>query len=171
MNFAGQFIFISSFGRLLQAHSDNGEMHASQETQNCGTEERWNVYVWPNGTVSIQNYSNNKFLCDSDNTQVVCDRDQVGDWEIWTLYVVNRKVALKGSHNFWITAQAPGDNAQFGGEVIANRPSSNPPGAWEQFEMVPSPGIPMANNSWWNTVSNIIQTAEQLAPIVTAFVP
>jgi hypothetical protein len=165
MNFAGQFIFISSFGRLLQSYS-GGEMHASQETQNCGTEERWNVYVWPDGRLSLQNYSNNKFLSDTDYTEVKCSAAQVGDWEYWKLYAVNNKVVLKGCHNFWLTAQAPGDNTQYGGEVIANRSAGSPPGAWEQFQMVPSAGIQMVNNSWWNTVCTIVQAAEQLAPVI-----
>jgi hypothetical protein len=62
VEFIGQFEFISSHGRLLQAHT-GGEMHASQDVQNIGDEERWNIYNVRENVISIQNFRTNKWLC------------------------------------------------------------------------------------------------------------
>lgn len=163
MNFAGQFEFISHFGRLLQAHTD-GEMHASQEVQNAGEEERWNVYVWPGGKISLQNLRTSHWLCAEPSGRAICDRAAPDIWEQWTLFAVDgTHVSLKSFHNKWLCSQAPGDNTQYGGEVIADRVNC---ADWEHYSMVPSAGIPVHNQSWWNDVSSGIQTAAQIAPIL-----
>src|SRR4051812_16927793 len=117
MKYAGRFYFVSSNGRLLQSYT-TGEMHASQEVQNIGQEERWNVYVWPNGKVSLQNYRTNNWLCAEPNGKAICDRPQPDIWEQWTLHGINGRVAFVSCHNNFLCAQPPGENAQFGGEVI-----------------------------------------------------
>ena len=37
---------------------------------------------------------------------------------------------------------------------------------WEQFSMIPSAGIPVHNQSWWNDVLNTVKGAADLAPIL-----
>jgi hypothetical protein len=164
LKFVGQFYFVSSFNRVLQAHADNGEMHASQDVDSIGTEERWNVYVWDDGKIALQNFSNNAFLSAEPGGRAVCNRPTPDIWEMWQLYGLNNKVAFFSYQNTWLTAQAPGSDTEFGGEVIANRTAC---GEWEQFSMIPAAGVPMPN-SWWDTVQQVIGVADKLIPIIAA---
>jgi hypothetical protein len=166
MNLIGQFVFVSWHGRLLQAHSD-GEMHASQEVQNAGTEERWNVYGHADGTISLQNFGNNRWLCAEPSGKAICDRENPDIWEKWTLYSSGdaERVNLRSYHGKWLCAQPPGQDTQYGGEVIADRDTA---ATWERFSMIPSAGMPINNQSWWNDVSAAIQIAGQVAPIIVA---
>jgi len=163
MNYIGQFNFISSSGRLLQAHTD-GEMHASQEVQNDGEEERWNVYVWPGGKISLQNLRTNRWLCAEPSGKAIADRAAPDIWEQWTLNGVDgTHVALRSYHSKWLCAQPPGQDTEYGGEVIANRDNC---GEWERFSMVPSEAAQLHNQSWWNDVYRAVQVAAQVAPIL-----
>jgi len=164
MNFIGQFEFISWHGRLLQAHTD-GEMHASQEVRNVGEEERWNIYVWPGGKISLQNYRTNRWLCAELSGRAICDREQPDIWEQWTLYASgdSGRINLKSYHSRWLCAQPPNQNTQYGGEVIADRVNA---AEWERFSMIQSAGIPLRNQSWWDDVLSLAQVAGQVAPIL-----
>jgi hypothetical protein len=164
MNYIGQFIFISHKGRLLQAYT-NGEMHASQDVKDVGEEERWNVYVWPQGQISLQNYRTNRWLCAEDTGRAICDRERPQSWEKWTLHAVGdgTSVALKSYHGRWLCAQPPGQNVPNGGEVIADRQDC---GEWERFSMVPSKDIPLRNQSWWDDALRVVKVASQVVPIV-----
>ena len=164
LSFAGQFVFISTHGRLLQAYTD-GEMHASQEVQNAGEEERWNVYIWPDGPISLQNHRTNLWLCAEPNGRAICNRTAPASWEQWRLYTGGDKVAvcLRSAHSRWLCAQPPGNDTQFGGEVIADRENAGP---WEHFSMIPSQGIPVYNNTWWNAVGDAVKAAEVIVPIL-----
>jgi hypothetical protein len=166
MTYIGQFIFVSSHGRLLQAHTD-GEMHASQEVQNVGEEERWNVYAWPSGKISLANYRTNRWLCAEPSGKAICDRPSPDIWEEWILHAVGdtKHVALKSYHGRWLCAQAPGDDTQYGGEVIANRVDC---GEWEHFSMIPSAGIQLHNQSWWNDVVKVVEVAGKIVPIIVS---
>lgn len=162
-NFAGQFIFISAHGRLLQAHTD-GEMHASQEVNNVGEEERWNVYAWSGGKISLQNFRTNRWLCAEPSGKAIADRAAPDIWEQWTLHGVDgTHVALKSYHNNWLCAQPPGQDTRYGGDVIADRTNC---AKWERFSMIPSPGIPVHNQSWWNDVYGAVKVAAQVVPIL-----
>lgn len=165
-NYVGQFYFVSWSGRLLQAYTD-GEMHASQEVGNVGEEERWNVYNWHDGKISLQNYRTNLWLCAEPSGRAICDREQPDTWEQWTLHSVGdgRRVAFKSFHDRWLCAQPPGKDTQYGGEVIADRVDCT---EWERFSMIPSAGVPIENQNWWDDVSGFIDDAKELAPIVIA---
>lgn len=169
----GQFVFISSSGFLIQAHTD-GEMHASQSVDNAGDEERWNVYVWPGGQLALQNFRTNLWLtAEADTFKAICNRTQPAQWEHWTLYSAGISasggdgdgvhIRLRSWQNRWLCAQPPGQDTDGGGEVIANREDAGP---WETFAMIPSPLMEKRNQSWWNDVSNAVKTAADLAPIL-----
>jgi len=163
MNFIGQFEFISWHGRLLQAKTD-GEMHASQDVDKVGEEERWNVYTWNDGKISFQNYRTNRWLCAEPSGKAICNRDQPSEWEQWTLFSIgNGRVAFLNHHGKWLCAQAPGNNSKYAGEVIADRTNR---AEWESFLMVPSAGIPIRNESWWNDVNSTLQIAGKVVPIL-----
>ena len=162
MKYAGQFYFISWHGRLLQAYTD-GEMHASQEIGNVGKEERWNVYVWQDGKILLQNYRSNSWLCAEPSGQAICNREQPDVWEQWTLHGVGGRVALLSNHNRWLCAQPPGDDTQYGGEVIADRGECR---EWERFSMIPAEGTREVNQSWWNDVLEAVNVAKEVVPII-----
>lgn len=132
----GQVKLISSYGRLLQAHSDNGEMHASQDPDKVGAEERWNVFRWDDGLISLANYSNTRFLTCTDQGQAVADRAQAGPWERWTLVAAGDglHIGLRSWRNTYLCGQAPGNDTRWGGEVIADRGVMS---TWETWQMLP----------------------------------
>jgi len=167
LKYAGRFYFVSAHGYVLQAHTD-GEMHASQEVQNVGEEERWNVYVWPDGLVSLQNFRTNLFLSAQPTGQAIANRPQADIWEKWTLHGVNGRVAFLSYHHKYLSAAPPGQDTRFGGEVIADRDVC---ADWEHFSMIPSDGVKEVNNTWWNSVTNAINVAAQLAPVVIPIIP
>jgi hypothetical protein len=164
VNYVGQFVFISAHGRLLQAHTD-GEMHASQEVQNAGEEERWLVYVWPDGPISLQNYRTKLWLAAEPNGRAICNRTAPASWEQWRLYAggYHTTVCLRSFHSKWLCAQPPANDTQFGGEVIADRENAGP---WERFSMIPSEGQPINNQTWWNFVADAARAAEVIIPII-----
>jgi hypothetical protein len=164
MNFVGQFIFVSWHGRLLQAHTD-GEMHASQDVANAGDEERWNVFAWPDGKVSLQNLRTNLWLCGEASGQAICNRPAPAELEQWTMYSAGDSVHinLQSHSSLWLCAQPPGNNTRWGGEVCADRPNR---AEWERFSMIPSAGIPVHNQSWWNDVRTGVEVAGQVLPIL-----
>jgi hypothetical protein len=164
MNYIGQFKFVSAHGRLLQAHT-SGEMHASQDVANVGEEERWHVYAWPDGKVSLQNFRTNRWLSGEPSGRAICDRESPDTWEKWTLHGIQNKVALLAHHNLWLCGQPSGQDTKFGGEVIADRQGCGP---WEQWSMVPCAGIPIRNQTWWNTVQKASEVALKVVPILVA---
>ena len=165
LTYIGEFKFISSSGRLLQAYT-NGEMHASQDRDHVGSEERWRMFRWPDGKISFENYRSNSWLCAEPNGKAVCDRERAGPWEQWMVYSNTDRttVSFKSAHGRWLTAQPPGENARpwDQGEVAADRLNVGP---WEQFSMVPTIGGPMPND-WWKNAAAVIRTAAELAPIL-----
>ena len=166
LKFVGQFKFISWHGKLLQSHTD-GEMHASQDHDNVGDEERWNVHVWDDGRISLSNYRTNSWLCAEPSGRAICDRAKPASWEQWTLHTVGDglNIALKSTHNKFLCAQPPGQNTDFGGEVIADRSVCQ---EWERFSMVQSAADKPANQSWWNDVSAAVNVAKEIAPLLIA---
>ncbi len=167
VKYIGRFYFVSSHDCALQSHSD-GEMHASQKVQNIGKEERWNVYVWPDGKISLQNFLTNKWLCaEPSSGKAICDRSQPDDWEKWTLHGINNHVAFLSFHGRWLCAQAPGNDTQYGGEVIADRATCK---EWERFSMIPAEGVQEVNNTWWNAVKSISDIATEVAPILITII-
>lgn len=162
LKYAGRFYFVSWHGRLLQAHT-SGEMHASQEVQNVGQEERWNVYVWDDGKISLQNYRTNHWLCAEPSGKAICDRAQPDIWEQWRLHGVGGRVAFLSHHGRWLCAQPPGQDTQYGGEVIADRGECR---EWERFSMIPAEGTQEVNNTWWNSVRTAVDVAQQVVPII-----
>jgi hypothetical protein len=164
MTFIGQFVFVSSQGRLLHADT-NGELHASQAVENVGEEEPWNVYVWPDGKISLQNYRTKRWLCAENTGRAICDRPGPAVWEQWTLHAIGDgvHVGLKSYHGKWLCAQEPGHDTQNGGEVIADRVNC---GEWEHFTMIPSAGVPLQNQNWWNEALNVVRGATTIVPIV-----
>jgi hypothetical protein len=162
--YIGQFEFVSSHGRLLQAHTD-GEMHASQETQNIGEEERWLVYRRSDNVISLQNFRNKKWLSAEPSGRAVCDRDSPNIWEEWRLFASGDKISISllSYHGRWLTAQPPGQDTQWGGEVAADRAKA---AEWERFSMVPSEPIQGGGGKWWETVKQAIDIATTVAPIV-----
>jgi hypothetical protein len=163
MQLIGQFEFISSFGRLLQAYTD-GEMHASQEPGAIGREERWNVYTVRDNIISIQNCRNNNWLCAEENGRAVCDRGVPGDWEEWAMYGNgdHRTISLRSYHGKWLCAQAPGDDTKFGGEVIADRVSA---GRWERWVMLPSEQLQGESRDWMKMLESALEKGGELAPL------
>jgi hypothetical protein len=160
----GQFVFVNSFGRYVQS-STNGEVHAWQPIDNCGEEQRWNVYTWTDGLLSLQNYHTNSWLCAEPLGKAVCDRESPGPWARWTLSGIGDKlhVCLLGAHGSWLTAHLPGAIFKSGGEVAADRPNVGP---WEAFSMIPAPGIQLHNLKWRRAVKNNIEMATPLEPIL-----
>jgi hypothetical protein len=137
MEAIGQFRITSSSGRLVQAH-DDGEMHASQDLSQVGEEERWNLYVWPDGKVSFENYRTNRFLGVNPNGCPRADRGIAGDTEKWIIHATgdHATVGLMDSRGHWLTAHTPGANAGTCGgecEVITSAMGSQ-----EHFQLVPS---------------------------------
>jgi len=142
-------------------------MHASQDVGSPGEEERWHVYAWPDGQISLQNFRNNRWLCAEPNGRAICDRTAPASWELWRLYSGgdHLTVCLRSAHSRWLCAQPPDQDTQFGGEVIADRVDLGP---WERFSMIPSRDVPISNNTWWNAVNTAVQVAEVVIPIVIA---
>jgi hypothetical protein len=159
----GRFTFVSHEGRLLQAHTD-GEMHASQEVQNRGSEETWKVHLWSEGRVSLQNVRTERWLAAEPDGRAICNRAAPASWEQWRLYTGGDepKVCLRGFHSRWLCAQPPGQDTQFGGEVIADRAQAGP---WECFSMVALD--PLNDPDWFNKVKDAIAAAgHSIMPIL-----
>ena len=162
MKYAGRFYFVSAHERVLQAHK-NGEMHASQKVQSIGEEERWNVYVFENGKMALQNYATNLWLCADVSGEAICNRPKPDAYEFWLLHGVEGRVAFQSdATRKWLTAQPPDENTQWGGEVAANRDVCD---RWEQFTMIPADGIKEVNQNWWNDVKSAADVAQQVVRI------
>lgn len=121
----GMFGIQSCHGAFLQAHSDNGQMHASNDHRN--TEETWFIINLDDGqkTVAIQNWDNGKYLSKQSNTCVTATATVIGPNECWHIEdgapygVHNADILRCAADRTIIGTNAPGDNdpGGCGGEV------------------------------------------------------
>jgi hypothetical protein len=164
MKYAGRFYFVSWHGRLLQAYR-YGKVRASQEVENIGKDELWNVFVWEDGKLSLQNYRTNRWLSAEPSGTAICDRAQPDAWEKWTLHGVSGRVAFLGEHGRWLCARPPEGGKQYRGEVIADGVECK---EWERFSMIPADGTLEGDNTWWNSAQSALVVAKAVVPIIVA---
>lgn len=161
---AGQFLILSAHDRLLQAHS-TGVMHAVTELAKAGDEERWNVHVWADGRLSLQNEKSRLWLSAEPSGRAICNRQEAAEWEKWTLHAAGDlfHIGLKSTHGKWLCAQPPGQETRYGGEVAADRDTC---AEWERFSILPSQHGQLHDPIWWEAVGNAVGGATALKPIV-----
>lgn len=169
----GMVSFRTNSGRYLQAHSDNGEMHASNEKRN--EEETWFLVQVDavKHIYAIYNWSSGKFI--SKNTASGCapaDVTSISKTEEWVLvsgvpFGILNAVALKSlADGTYIGANPPAHDDKCGGEVAA-RSTQSPlvrptwPGWWTLAPATePSPG-----KDAWNTAGNfLLGIANKISP-------
>jgi len=159
-NYVGQFTITSIHGRLVQGYT-NGQVHASQNVDHVGDEERWLMYAFGE-RVMLKNLRTQRWLCGEDSGRAIADREVVADWEMWTPIRVGHKIAFRSHHGKYLCAQPPGQDTRWGGEVCADR---NAIGAWETFDVIPSEGVPFPGQPWWQKA---LEIAVEYGPIVIA---
>lgn len=153
-SFMGEFMFISHHSCLLQSHT-SGEMHAERGIDEVGREERWHVYRWADGAISLRNFRISRWLCAEPSGRVVCDRERVGPWEKWSLQNLDgNRVALLSYHGRWLCGEPPTHRRQ----VVADREECR---EWEQWSMQPSEGLPI----WRDFGEQVLDLAERAALI------
>jgi hypothetical protein len=131
----------TSGGRYLQAHQDNGEMHASKDTQ--GSEETWYLYQFDKDQhiYGLRNFSNQMFLKVNQGNPFGFTRADASVAEnraLWKLvpgrpFGVFNAAAFEniGYANGCLFANQPGDDDPHGGgevhsNVVPPPPSGNP---------------------------------------------
>jgi hypothetical protein len=141
-------------GKFLQAHEDNGEMHASNDSQ--GTEETWYLYQFDKDQhiYGLRNFSNQMFLKVNQGNPFGFTRADASVPEnraLWRLvpgrnFGVFNAAAFQniGYGNGCLFANSPGDDDQHGGgEVHSNvigPPSNNAGwGGWWFIEPASAP--------------------------------
>jgi len=159
----------STHGRYLQAHSDNGEMHASNPSRN--TEETWFLYEIDKDQhhYALMNWSNGKFMSHPGGTQCAPANAQIlTNSEIWEMvsgvaFGALNAVAFKSlSDGAYLGAYGPGQNTPCGGEVGCGDP--NPPearGDWPGWWVVEPAGTPETGHDLWNRVGSWVTALGQ----------
>lgn len=133
---SGRFVVKSVWGHYLQAHKDNGEMHASND--NIGSEETW--YIVPvdvaHSIYALQNASNGRYMSKKTNGCAPADSIALTASEKWTFisgvqYGVLNGFAFKAADNTLLGANNAGHDTKCGGEVSAEgggEPANNSSG-------------------------------------------
>ena len=111
-------------GRYLQAHSDNGEMHASHDARY--TEETWELVEVDkaNNIYAFINYSNGNYLSRDDKGCVKANQMVLGFGQKWKLisgkqFGFDNLVMFVSLAGYTMGANKPGDDTFCGGEVAA----------------------------------------------------
>ncbi len=136
MKMMGMVAIKSIYNRYLQAHDDDGEMHASNEDRH--TEETWFLIKVDTDkpAYALQNWQNRKYL----SKRAACApaiSPEIGDYEHWILvdgesYGTPNAVAIRSEPDgTFLGARSDGDDTDCGGEVDAG---------WT--------GPPMNNSRW-----------------------
>ena len=164
----------STEGRYLQAHDDNGEMHASNQHRN--EEETW--FLWEvdktNHIYALQNWRNGKFMSKHQGT--ICSpatSTTLSNPEKWvmvkgTAYGVVNAVAFRSVvDGTYLGANKHGHDNSCGGEVGAGSPAApQSNGSWPGWWVLEPATQPSPGKNVWNTAGGAIQgVAVQLAPI------
>jgi hypothetical protein len=152
----------SIYGAYLQAHSDNGEMHASNEHRN--EEETWFLVEVDkaNHLYAIYNWSNGKFMSKSTSCAPAVST-VLGIRETWRVYsgadygVLNAVCFQSAADSTFLGTNSPGNDTPCGGEVSAQGDLG--PVAQENWVGWWVPGAataPSAGNDFWNTIGNAV---------------
>lgn len=161
MRMMGMVSIKSVHGRYLQAHDDDGEMHASNE--DLHTEETWHlIQVDANEHVYVlMNWHNRRFMSKRGNCAPAIS-EEIGDKERWILvagepYGVSGAVAIVSEPDgTFLWANSPGDDTDCGGEVRANAgapPMNNPRwGGWWYMSPASTPTPGRTWGDFWTTV-------------------
>jgi hypothetical protein len=158
----------SVFGRYLQAHADNGQMHASNEHRN--EEETWFlIEVDKQGHVyGLQNWSNGKYMSKRVGGCAPAISRSLSPSEQWVLVSgsvsgVGNAVAFKSvADRTYIWSLPPGsdDPGGCGGEVSARSPSDpdqNTRSDWPGWWVLEPADKPSPGNDVWNTIGGVFQ--------------
>ena len=154
----------STHGRYLQAHSDNGEMHASNQNRN--TEETWFLYQVDKAQkqYALMNWSNGWFMSHKAGTQCAPANAQVlTNSEIWILVdgaplgALNAVAFKSLSDGAYLGAYGPGQDTPCGGEVGCGDPSApQARGDWPGWWVMEPASAPAQGRDVWNTVAGAI---------------
>jgi len=149
-------------GNYLQAHADNGEMHASNGSRN--EEETWFLIEIDkrHHIYGIQNWKNGRYMTHSVNGCAPASNTTLGNTEKWVLvsghrFGVENAVAIK-SLNGGLFLNGGTNDTSCGGEVAlqnASGPSSN--SSWQGWWVLEPAQTPTPGSNLWNTVGGIFQ--------------
>jgi hypothetical protein len=153
----------SVHGRYLQAHSDNGQLHASNEHRN--EEETWFlIEVDQAQHYALCNWSNGKFMSKQGGPCAPANSTVLSDRETWRLisgvpYGVLNAVCIqsKADGKNLGDGTGPDHDSECGGEVSAHDggpPSRDP--AWPGWWVFESATPPPPGRDLWNTVGNAV---------------
>ena len=168
----------STHGRYLQAHADNGEMHASNEHRN--EEETWFLVEVSRAQhlYAIYNWSNGKFMSKKTNGCAPADNTTLSHSETWVMvsgkpFGVLNAVAFKSSvDGTFLGANSAGDDTNCGGEVAAQStvgPVAD--GNWAGWWVISPADKPSPGRDFWNTVGGVVSGfANKVSPADVAAV-
>lgn len=159
----GQFMFANSAKRALHAEP-NGNVYAIFESSDLTTAAVWNVYLWPDDKVSLQNFATRQFLTvawreGAEERGVFCDKVEDGIWEKWSLFGSENYLALQCYHEGWLYAETPSDTNESGRLYHKH----GPVGWTERWSMIPAP---MLDGKWWSAASKAISNSTNTVPII-----
>lgn len=162
-------------GRYLQAHSDNGELHASNEHRN--TEETWYLIEVDkaNHIYALLNWDNHKFMSKKANGCAPANSTTLGRSEKWVLvagkpFGVDNAVAFKSLADGTClgTLGHGNDDKDCGGEVSAHDPAAPPKNnsQWPGWWVMEPATTPEKGRDFWNTAGKVFEgIAIELKPI------
>ena len=169
-------------GRYLQAHSDNGEMHASNEHRN--TEETWFLIEVDrkNHVYALLNWDNHKFMSKSHRGCVPAISTTLGPTEKWVLvpgkpYGVDNAVAFRSfADGTYLGTLPAGQDDRYpddkdhgcGGEVSARQKDAPPKNnsQWPGWWVLEPAATPEKGRDFWNTAGRVIEgIATELKPL------
>ena len=163
----GMIGIINSHSAYLQAHKDDGEMHASNTSRN--EEETWFLIEVDEAQhkYAFLNWDSGKYISAKGTGCVPADSTILGEPECWILqsgapFQLYNAVALKNAADgCYLGAYPPGKNDPGGcGGEVASREGTAPKGGVDKFGgwwvfqgcTAPTPGKDL-----WNTIGGVFQ--------------
>jgi hypothetical protein len=154
----------SVHGKYLQAHKDNGEMHASNSNRN--EEETWFLIEVDkaNHIYALQNWDNHNYLSKKPPHCQRADVADIGATEQWILvsgqhYGVGAKVGIRClADKTFMGANDEGDDTECGGEVMT-KDAFEPPqgdGGWPGWWTFEAASTPEPGRDFWNAAGGVL---------------
>jgi len=158
----------SVYNRYLQAHEDNGELHASNPNRN--EEETWflvDLEVDENdpNSYAIYNWKNGQFLSKVDAQCARANSTTLSGPQTWNMilgqdYGVLNAVAFQSAiDGAFLRTEAPGNDTDCGGEVAAFDKNGPPVanGQWPGWWVLSPATEPTAGKDPWNIVGGYVE--------------
>lgn len=136
---------LRSSGKFYLCAEGGGGGLVTANRPEAGPWETWTIHTYDDGRVSLQ-AMNGKYLCAEPDGTVICDRDESGEYERFTIEVRDVGVAFLSFHGKYLCALYGGGAGVTCDRPLPDQDPATVPGEWEFFASAVDFWTPASSN-------------------------